>query len=175
MFVKSGSCTSNPSPVTTTYNESAGCANVYVSGTYSADLTIAAANDNHHRADGPRSTNNGNLVRSGAASLGLIAERYVRVWHPVTDTGSCYSEQHARPDHREDRRPRSCPCSTRSSSTTTTRATTSANLNGQRRHRPEVPRHGRHLRRRLRRQRLQQGLQLRRPVPLPEPPSFLDR
>ena len=90
MFVKSGSCTTNPSPVTATYNESAGCANVYVSGTYSADLTIAAAND-IIVAPTSRTTSNGNIVRSGAASLGLIADRYVRVWHPVTDTGSCYA------------------------------------------------------------------------------------
>jgi hypothetical protein len=90
MFVKSGSCTSNPSPIDAAYNESAGCANVYVSGTYSADLTIAAAND-IVVAPPSRTSNDGSITRTGAASLGLIADRYVRVWHPVTDTGSCYA------------------------------------------------------------------------------------
>lgn len=90
MFVKSGTCTTNPSPISTSYNEPAGCANVYVSGSYSRDLTIAAAND-IIVAPPSRSSNAGSIIRSGPASLGLIADRYVRVWHPVTDTGSCYA------------------------------------------------------------------------------------
>jgi hypothetical protein len=89
IYVSSGSCTTNPSPVDTSYNESAGCANVYVSGNYSADLTIASAND-IVIAPPNRSSNAGSITRTGAASLGLIANRYVRVWHPVTDTGTCY-------------------------------------------------------------------------------------
>jgi Tfp pilus assembly protein PilX len=89
IYVKSGSCSSNPSPLNTSYDESSGCANVYVSGNYSADLTIAAAND-IVVAPPSRTSNDGSITRTGAASLGLIADRYVRVWHPVTDTGSCY-------------------------------------------------------------------------------------
>jgi hypothetical protein len=90
IYVNSGSCSSNPSPISASYNESAGCANVYVSGNYSADLTIAAAND-IIIAPPSRASNDGNITRTGAASLGLIADRYIRVWHPVTDTGSCYA------------------------------------------------------------------------------------
>jgi len=60
-----------------------GCGNVYVSGTYSKSLTIAAEND---------VIINGNLSPfgvalgaepTGTATLGLIATHYVRVYHPV--------------------------------------------------------------------------------------------
>jgi type II secretory pathway pseudopilin PulG len=90
IYDNSGTCTSNPSPIDTAYDESAGCANVYVSGNYSTDLTIASAND-IIVAPPNRSSSAGNITRGGNASLGLIANRYVRVWHPVTDTGACYS------------------------------------------------------------------------------------
>lgn len=86
IYVKSGACTTNPSPKTTSYDEDAGCANVYVSGTYSRDLTIAAAND-IIVAPPSRSSDDGDLNRAANASLGLIAERYVRVWHPVNTSG----------------------------------------------------------------------------------------
>ena len=50
-----------------------------MSGTYSSDLTIAAAND---------VIVNGDVIRdsSSAARLGLIADNFVRVWHPVVRT-----------------------------------------------------------------------------------------
>ena len=50
-----------------------------VSGTYSSDLTIAAAND---------VIVNGDVIRdsSSDARLGLIADNYVRVYHPVVRT-----------------------------------------------------------------------------------------
>ncbi len=60
-----------------------GCGNVYVHGTYTESLTIASADD---------VIVNGNLTTSGgsegneptgAAELGLIAENFVRVYHPV--------------------------------------------------------------------------------------------
>ncbi len=59
-----------------------GCGNVYVSGTYTESLTIASAND---------VIVNGNITTSAEASgeptgggtLGLIAENFVRLYHPV--------------------------------------------------------------------------------------------
>lgn len=56
----------------------ASCGQLRVSGTYSKDLTIAAADD---------VVINGNLTRvTGAdAVLGLIADKFVRVWHPECD------------------------------------------------------------------------------------------
>jgi hypothetical protein len=54
-----------------------GCGNVYVRGNYSYDLTIGAANDIIVTEDVQRA--------SGAASalLGLVANNFVRVYHPV--------------------------------------------------------------------------------------------
>jgi Tfp pilus assembly protein PilX len=62
-----------------------GCGNVYVHGTYTESLTIASADD---------VIINGNLETSqeasgeptGGATLGLIAENYVRLYHPVKES-----------------------------------------------------------------------------------------
>jgi hypothetical protein len=56
------------------YSDPVGCGDVYVKGTYSADLTIASAKD---------IIVNGNIARSGDRMLGLIANNFVRVYHPV--------------------------------------------------------------------------------------------
>ncbi len=67
------------------------CGNVYVSGTYSKPLTVASSDD---------VIINGNLTPTGVtlgseptgtAVLGLIANNYVRVYHPVAETytGKC--------------------------------------------------------------------------------------
>jgi hypothetical protein len=56
------------------YGDDAGCADVYVKGTYSQDLTIASAKD---------IIVNGDIARSGDRMLGLIANNFVRVYHPV--------------------------------------------------------------------------------------------
>jgi len=74
--------------------EEVGCGTVYVSGTYSKSLTIAAERD---------VVVNGNLVPTGVTppeapagtqTLGLIATHFVRIYHPVAEThakvrGSC--------------------------------------------------------------------------------------
>lgn len=66
------------------YNEQAACGNVYVKGQYQTDVTIASAQD---------IIVNGNLTRSGDVALGLVANKYVRVYHPVTrsDPSDFYS------------------------------------------------------------------------------------
>jgi Tfp pilus assembly protein PilX len=56
-----------------------GCADLYLSGTYSSDLTIASEKDIIIRGD---------IKRSGGATpvdkvLGLIANQFVRIYHPV--------------------------------------------------------------------------------------------
>jgi len=56
------------------YNDPAGCAVTYVRGTYSQDLTIASAKD---------IVVTGNVSRSGDKMLGLIADNFVRVYHPT--------------------------------------------------------------------------------------------
>ena len=53
-----------------------GCGNVYVHGSYSGQLTIAAEND---------VVVDGNLTTAGGgAMLGLIANNFVRVYHPCS-------------------------------------------------------------------------------------------
>jgi Tfp pilus assembly protein PilX len=58
------------------YRTEPGCGNVYLSGTYAKDLTIAAAKDIVIMSD---------ILKSGDRMLGLIANNFVRVYHTVTD------------------------------------------------------------------------------------------
>jgi hypothetical protein len=87
--VNGGTC-DTVSPVKTDYTENdSGCGNVYVSGNYSDNLTIAAANDvivapTSNFAINWSSTDEAITQTSGAdAVLGLIANRFVRVGHKV--------------------------------------------------------------------------------------------
>ena len=62
------------------------CGNLYVSGTYSRSLTLAAQNDVVIRPWSSAS-NNGDLKRdtSSDAVMGLIAQNFVRVYHPCPE------------------------------------------------------------------------------------------
>lgn len=81
----SGGCAKPYSPFGPTpgYTEDSTCGNVYVSGEYSESLTIAAQND---------VVINGNLIGphnsegtpTGTIMLGLIANNFVRIYHPLT-------------------------------------------------------------------------------------------
>jgi hypothetical protein len=84
IYVKNSACSSVYSPLNTKYEASQqSCGNVYVKGTYTGQLTIAAEND---------VIINGNLCRtsctspSGEALLGLIANNFVRVYHPCSSS-----------------------------------------------------------------------------------------
>jgi hypothetical protein len=75
------------------YSDPTGCANVYVSGTYSQDLTIASAGDIIVRppncstcasTTAPTGTN-GDIISTNNALLGLIPNNFVRVYHPGTN------------------------------------------------------------------------------------------
>ena len=86
IYVSNGTCTEEPySPFDAIYPDSSGCGNVYVKGEYSGQLTIAAQND---------IVINGNLRRSGSGMLGLIANNFVRIYHPFCKSGvtSCTTE-----------------------------------------------------------------------------------
>jgi Tfp pilus assembly protein PilX len=84
----SGTCTTQY-PVSVDYSvDDSACGNVYVSGTYSQSLTIAADND---VIIAPTSggtvdwtSTNESLVHTNDAVLGLIANRFVRVGHAVS-------------------------------------------------------------------------------------------
>jgi hypothetical protein len=87
IYVSNGTCEEAPySPFTAVYLDSSGCGNVYVKGEYSGQLTIAAQND---------IVINGNLTRVSNGMLGLIANNFVRIYHPfcpsVQGTPTCTS------------------------------------------------------------------------------------
>jgi hypothetical protein len=87
-----GGCTTKP-PILADYAESSSCGNAYVSGTYSANLTIAADND-VIISQPPRPTPTSPAWPDGSedlrrqtgssAVLGLIAENFVRISHHVS-------------------------------------------------------------------------------------------
>ncbi len=68
--------------------QEANCGNVYVHGTYSKSLTIAAENDLVIDGSTYPTSVAGSLGSepSGTAVLGLIATRFVRIYHPVGET-----------------------------------------------------------------------------------------
>jgi hypothetical protein len=74
VYVENGSCSSSYSPFTATYPATSGCGNVRVHGSYSGQLTIAAENDIIIDDD---------ITRSGSGLLGLVANNFVRVRHPI--------------------------------------------------------------------------------------------
>lgn len=75
VYVENGICEVPYSPFTATYPATSGCGNAYVKGNYSGQLTIAAEND---------VIVNGSLIHSGEGVLGLIANNFVRVYHPFS-------------------------------------------------------------------------------------------
>lgn len=82
VYVANGAgCSSSYSPFTATYPPSSGCGNALVqaSGGYSSQLTIAAENDVVIEND---------IVRSGNGLLGLVANNFVRIKHPICPPGN---------------------------------------------------------------------------------------
>jgi Tfp pilus assembly protein PilX len=76
IYVQNGTCGSTYS-APQTYNELPGCAQVYVHGTTQKSLTIASARDIIVTND---------LKTQGNVMMGLIADGFVRVYHPVSGT-----------------------------------------------------------------------------------------
>jgi hypothetical protein len=92
----SGCSVSKYSPFNSNTETDQGCGNVYVSGTYTESLTIASADD--VIVNGNLTTTGGSEGEkpTGGATLGLIAENFVRVYHPVKKG---YSAEHYTPEH----------------------------------------------------------------------------
>jgi Tfp pilus assembly protein PilX len=88
IFVKNSTttCASSNPPITARYDEPVGCAQLYVSGTYTKSLTLASENDIIIRP--PDNSSNGDLKRDGDVVMGLIANNYVRVAHRVNRSTS---------------------------------------------------------------------------------------
>jgi hypothetical protein len=76
IYVESGTCEPRYSPFTATYLATSECGNAYIQGEYSSQLTLATKND--IIIDGP-------LIHTGEGVLGLVANNFVRVFHPFTE------------------------------------------------------------------------------------------
>jgi hypothetical protein len=97
LYVKNNGACNGEIPTDADYDEPFSCGNVYVSGAYSKPLTIAAANDVVVRPTKNGKLNSGsndsNIILNDAsdATLGLIANNFVRVGHKVVRSsgGGC--------------------------------------------------------------------------------------
>jgi hypothetical protein len=58
------------------YGDAADCADAFVHGTYAQDMTIGSAKD---------VVIDGDITRTAGKLLGLIADQYVRLYHPITN------------------------------------------------------------------------------------------
>ena len=97
-------------PTAANYDEPTRCGNVYVSGTYSKSLTIAAANDIIIKPTRERRRPNDAQHRASRhddATLGLIANNFVRVAHRVDRglQGNAHAEPIAQQRHDRGRDP----------------------------------------------------------------------
>ncbi len=83
----SGGCSTAYSPFGPSpgYNEDSNCGNVYVHGNYTSSLTIASENDIVINGNITTPVNSEGAPTSNAM-LGLIANNFVRVYHPITGT-----------------------------------------------------------------------------------------
>jgi hypothetical protein len=75
VYVQNGACGQGYRPLAP-YSAPVGCADVYIKGPYSGDMTIASEKDIIVW---------GNVTRAADNMLGLIANNFVRVYHPVTN------------------------------------------------------------------------------------------
>jgi len=82
IYVKSSAaCTENYDPYGVSYPGPTECGNIFVHGSYESSLTIGAEND--IIINGNITTPNVSGVPTSASELGLIANKFVRIYHPV--------------------------------------------------------------------------------------------
>jgi hypothetical protein len=86
-------CNIKYAPFDTSYTGDENCGNVYVKGSYTESLTIAAAND-VIISGSIETTHESSGEPTGGAALGLIATNFVRIYHPVQEE---YSVEHYTP------------------------------------------------------------------------------
>jgi len=85
----SGGCSGTDTPLFANYtDDSTGCAELFVSGTYDEPLTIGSAGDiivapSTWVENNASKSTAANIQNKGDAVLGLIADGFVRIWHPV--------------------------------------------------------------------------------------------
>lgn len=78
VYVENGVCSGAYTPFKVTYPETSDCGNVYVRGSYTGQLTIAAGNDIIINGDIDNNAEEG--------LLGLIANNFIRIYHPMTES-----------------------------------------------------------------------------------------
>jgi hypothetical protein len=89
IYVANSSCgVTTYTPYNPSYTADSGCGNVYVKGNYTKSLTIAAENDVviNGNVTTPTEEEEGQQVPSTGAVLGLIANNFVRIYHPLSGT-----------------------------------------------------------------------------------------
>jgi hypothetical protein len=87
IYVSNETCSKAYSPYNPSYTADTGCGNVYISGEYTVPLTIGAENDIVIKGNlRPPLESNGEP--STNAVLGLIANNFVRIYHPVSSSGT---------------------------------------------------------------------------------------
>jgi hypothetical protein len=95
IYVDNGpGCTGKEPPVMADYNDPLDCAIVYVTGTYSKNLTIGSAGDIVIRPEAGIGSGNGDIIHTNDAILGLIADEFIRYWHPVQNSVWYGSNRH---------------------------------------------------------------------------------
>lgn len=85
VYVESGACSKEYSPFNASYevtSSNAECGNAYVEGTYSGQLTIATYNDIIITGNLCMESCSSELPLQGEGVLGLVANNFVRVYHP---------------------------------------------------------------------------------------------
>lgn len=83
IYISNSSCAvTTYTPYNPSYTADTGCGNVYVSGNYTRSLTIAAEND--VIINGNLTTPTENETPTTGAVLGLIANNFVRIYHPMS-------------------------------------------------------------------------------------------
>jgi Tfp pilus assembly protein PilX len=89
VYVKNGSCTRTYALHQTYSTAQPGCGEAYVRGNYSKSFTLGSADD---------IIVNGSLIHSGVTTVaGLVANGFVRVYHPVDRTSTSCTNDTTRP------------------------------------------------------------------------------
>lgn len=83
------SCGVTYTPFFPSYTADTECGDVYISGKYTQSLTVIAENDVIINGNITTTGGTGGGEPTGTSTLGLIADKYVRLYHPVK--GSCES------------------------------------------------------------------------------------
>jgi Tfp pilus assembly protein PilX len=78
------SVTYTPFTANAAYSNDTNCGNVYVIGNYTQSLTIASDNDIIIKGNISENGGDGTAAPTGGAELGLVANDFVRIYHPVT-------------------------------------------------------------------------------------------